>query len=192
MIFGASRPRHPRSSTRASRATADAVHSAEELPPKLAPSLKQLAATAASIAHTRLSLAGLELEEEVHRLVSAAAQGIVALILVSLALVVGTFTIVAAAPVEYRVVTMIIITVVYVAIAWLLVVRVKAIFTNRPPLFEATLAELEKDKEALAQMARAHEAEEEARERERARGRDEEAFASVYASDPKPATQGAI
>ncbi len=155
MIFGATRPRRPRSTTRSSRDSAVPDESSQELPPKLIPTLKQFASTAASIVHTRLALAGLELEEEMHRLVSAAAMGVGALVLVSLALVVGTFTIIAAVPIEYRVVTMIAVTVVYLVIAVVLVLRVKALFTNRPPFFHATLAELEKDKEALARMAHA-------------------------------------
>ncbi len=172
MIFGASRPRRPRSTSRTSRDAYDRDEPFQQLPPKLIPTLKQFASTAASIVHTRLSLAGIELEEEVQRLVSAAAMGVVALMLVSLALVVGTFTVIAAVPIEYRVPTMIAITVVYLLIAVVLVLRVKGLFTNRPPIFAATLAELEKDKDALAQMAHQYAAEEAANDR-RASGVDE-------------------
>ena len=176
MIFGASRARRPRPASRsARRAAAETVVDAE-LPPKLIPSIRSLVSTAIGLAHTRLALAGIELEEEVQRLIMAAALGFLSLILVMLALVVGTFTIVAAAPPEYRVAVMAGITLLYVLIAVVLLLRLKAIFTNRPAIFSATLAELEKDKETLSQMTRAHEAAEEAAERAR-RQRDSEATA---------------
>ncbi len=180
MIFGASRPRRPRSASRVHR-DAPGRDDSTQLPPKLIPTLKQFAATAASIVHTRISLAGLELEEEVGRLVSAAAMGVVALMLASLALIVGTFTIIAAVPIEYRVPTMISITVIYLVIALVLVLRVKGLFSNRPPMFAATLAELEKDKAALAQMAHAYEAEEAAND-QRAAAPDDDAYRSASAS----------
>ncbi len=173
MIFGASRPRRPRASSReARRTTAEPVHDAE-LPPKLIPSVRSLVSTAVALAHTRLALAGIELEEEMQRLITAAALGFASLILVLLALVVGTFTIVAAAPEEHRVATMLAITVVYLIIAIVLVLRLKAIFTNRPAIFSGTLAELEKDKETLSQMTKAHEAAEAEAEFERQRVREE-------------------
>lgn len=176
MIFGASRPRRVRT-PRPSRRTPEAV-AQEELPPKLVPSLRSLFSTAVALAHTRISLAGVELEEEIQRLLGAAVLALVSLILVLLALVVGTFTIVAAVPPEARVLTMVIITAVYSLVAVVLVLRLKGIFSNRPPIFGATLAEFEKDKETLAQMARAHEAAEEARDlAAKARARGEDAFA---------------
>lgn len=192
MIFGASRPRRPRSTPRTSRRAPEALLD-EDLPPKLIPSLRLLVSTAVSLAHTRISLAGVELEEEVQRLIGAAALALVALILVSLALVVGTFTIVAAVPLEYRVATMGGITVVYAIAALVLVLRLKGVFTDRPPIFGATLAEIDKDKETLSQMARAHEAAEEAREREaQARARGEDAFAPLAPGVRRTSTEGVL
>lgn len=186
MIFGASRPRRARVSSR-DRRPPEQTYVAEELPPKLIPSLRLLLSTGVALAHTRVALAGIELEEELQRLISAAALALTSLLLVSLALVVGTFTIVAAVAPEHRVVTMVIITAVYVLIALGLLLKLKGIFTNRPPIFAATLAELEKDKETLSQMSRAHEAAEEARERDRARRTDEEAAVRA-ATSPTPAS----
>jgi|GEM_PF-278743 len=192
MIFGASRPRRART-PRASRRTADIPLDAEELPPKLIPSLRLLLSTAVSLAHTRISLAGVELEEEVQRLIGAAALALVVLILVSLALVVGTFTIVLAVPPEYRVGTMAGLTLVYGIAAVVLGLRLKGVFTNRPPIFGATLAEIDKDKETLSQMARAHEAAEELRDREaRARARGEDAFAPMAAAAQRTTTEGVL
>lgn len=169
MIFGAARPRRSGSSARVR--TVSPPQPAEPLPPKLIPSIRQLFHTAVSLAHTRIALAGVELEEEIQRLVKSAALGFVALLLGFLGILVGTFTIIAAVPEDYRVVTMIVITVLYLAGAVAAVLQIKAIFSGRPPIFGATLAELEKDKETLSQMARAHEAAEEAHERELARER---------------------
>lgn len=192
MIFGASRSRRART-PRASRRTADIPLDAEELPPKLVPSLRLLLSTAVSLAHTRISLAGVELEEEVQRLIGAAALALVVLILVSLALVVGTFTIVLAVAPEYRVGTMAGLTLVYGIAAVVLGLRLKGVFTNRPPIFGATLAEIDKDKETLSQMARAHEAAEELRDREaRARARGEDAFAPMAAAAQRTTTEGVL
>src|ERR1700712_3778356 len=110
MIFGAERPRRPRSQPRASRRASSSL-SAADLPPKLIPSLRAMVSTGASLLHTRLALAGIELEEEMQRFIAAAALGVVSLIFVLLALIVGTFTIVVAVPPEYRVGTMLAITI---------------------------------------------------------------------------------
>ena len=127
----------------------------EELPPRLLPSLRQLVSTAFSLGHTRLALAGLELEEEIQRLIGAAILAFAMLVLLALALVVLTFTIIFAVPEQYRIATMIAITVLYFVIAAVLGLRLRSVFALRPPIFGATLAELDKDREALAQMARA-------------------------------------
>lgn len=192
MIFGASRPRRPRTASRSSRRPPDEIVAAEDLPPKLIPSLRLLVSTAVSLAHTRLSLAGIELEEEVQRLLGAAALAFLALLLVSLALVVGTFTIVLAVAPEYRVATMGGITSVYLIGAIFIVLMIKGVFSNRPPIFGATLAELEKDKETLSQMSRAHEAGEEARDREQARRREEDAFAPMRPATRRTTTEGVL
>lgn len=187
MIFGAARPRRPRPprpSRRAARAASASNGHPEALPPKLIPSLRALVSTGVSLAHTRLALAGIELEEEVQRFVSAAALGVVALIFVLLALIVGTFTVVAAVPVDDRVLTMIGLTLLYVVIALVAVFRVRSIFAHRPPIFSATLAELEKDKETLSQMNRAyHRAEETAAAAARGEPPREDAFAPVRGVD---------
>ena len=175
MIFGASRSRRPRAA-RASRRGAGETLVDDELPPKLIPSLRQLVSTAVGLAHTRLALAGVELEEEIQRLLSAAVLALIALLLVVLALIVGTFTIVLAVPPEYRVVTMIAITIIYLGIAVMLVFRLRSIFRLRPPIFGATLAELEKDKETWSHMARAHQAAEDA---QRYAASEEDAFAPI-------------
>lgn len=144
MILDASRPRRPRTSRRVEATRVD-----EELPPSLIPSLRQFVATAFSIGHTRLKLAGVELEEEIQRLLSAAVLALVMLLLVALALVVGTFAIVFSVAPEYRIATMIGIAGFYLVLAAAIVLHLRRVFTLRPPIFGATLAELEKDGEVL-------------------------------------------
>jgi uncharacterized membrane protein YqjE len=158
----------------------------DELPPKLIPALRSMFSTAGSLVHTRLSRAGVELEEELQRFISAAALGVVAVVFVLLALVVGTFTVVAAVAPEYRVGTMIGITLLYLVIAVVSIMRVRSIFATRPPIFSATLAEIEKDKETLAHMARAHRAAEAARDQDHAA---EDAFAAVRPAE-RPTERG--
>jgi uncharacterized membrane protein YqjE len=177
MIFGAARPRRPRSASRPRRAEASAP---EGLPPKLIPAVRSMISAAVSLAHTRLALAGIELEEELQRFIGVAVLGVVALVFALMTLIVGTFTIVAAVPPEHRIVTMVGITVIYLAIAVIALVRIRSIFSSRPPIFAGTLAELEKDKETLSQMNRAHEAAEYARERAET---VEDAFAPVRRAD---------
>jgi uncharacterized membrane protein YqjE len=178
MIFGAGTPRRPRTARASRRAAAeDAIH-VEDLPPKLIPSLRALFSTGTALLHTRLALAGVELEEEMQRLIGAIALALIAVVAVLLALIVGTFTIVVAVPPEYRVLTMIAITVLYLVLAVVLLMRIKSVFKMRPPIFAATLAELEKDKETWSHMARAHDAAEEAQ----ARATRDERFADVRAA----------
>jgi uncharacterized membrane protein YqjE len=178
MIIGAGRSRSPRETReqRASRRETERRDGAgEPLPPKLVPSLRAAFATFGSLIHTRLALAGVELEEEVQRFVLAAAFGIVAMIFVMLALVVGTFTIVFAVPPDYRIGTMIGLTVAYAIVAVFAVARLRSIFAHRPPIFAGTLAEIEKDRETLSQINRAHREGTAAREREaRARAEPEQ------------------
>lgn len=189
MIFGDSRSRHSRATVRAGRRAERESSIGDELPPKLIPSLRHLFSTAAGLVHTRLTLAGIELEEEIQRLLKATVFALIALVLVLLALIVGTFTIVVAAPPEYRVATMIAITVLYLVIAAVLVLRLRSIFKLRPPIFGATLAELEKDKETWSHMAHAHRAAEE-------KGvsnahLQEDAFAQVQPANASARAQGA-
>ena len=158
MIFGASSSRHERNERRrrreAEREARRPAEASDELPPKLIPSLRALFSTGTSLLHTRLALAGVELEEEVQRLIGALVLALVALVAILLALIVGTFAIVVAVSPEYRVATMLIITAVYFVLAVLLVLRIRSVFQGRPPIFGATLAELEKDKATWSEMAR--------------------------------------
>lgn len=188
MTNGAPRERTPRPSWRERKAAAAAAPE-EELPPKLGHSLKELISTAGGLIHTRIALAGVELEEEIQRLIGAAVLVLVTMVAAFLALVVATFTIVLAVPPEYRVGTMIGITLVYVVIAVTTALRLKGVFDARPPIFGATLAELEKDKETLVRLSRARHVAE--AEREQARAGEEDAFAQVVPA-ARPASAGGV
>ena len=189
MIFGDSRSRRSRTPPRAGRRAARESIIGDELPPKLIPSLRHLFSTAAGLVHTRLTLAGIELEEEIQRLLKATVFALIVLLLVLLALIVGTFTIVVAVPAEYRVATMIAITVIYLVVAAGLAMRLRSIFKLRPPIFGATLAELEKDKETWSHMAHAHRAADEATTRNA--HRQEDAFAQVQSANASERAEGA-
>jgi len=134
-------------------------------PPKLGPSIRDLLTTATNVVHTRLALAGLELEEEIQRLLAAAAITLGALVFLFLGLLVATLAIVAAVDPDHRLIALIILMVVYFAIGAVGLFKVKALFELRPPIFGATFAELDKDKETLSQMIHAHRAAEASRAR---------------------------
>jgi len=117
--------------------------------PPLLQSVRQLAATALGMAHTRLSLAGVELEEELQRLVVLLVMALTALLFFALALLVLTFLVVFALDAERRVVALGIFGCVYLGLAVLFGWRLNLAVSQRPPLFSATLMELEKDRAAL-------------------------------------------
>jgi uncharacterized membrane protein YqjE len=101
------------------------------------------------MAHTRLSLAGVELEEELQRLVVLLAMALLALLFFALALLVLTFLVVFAVDAERRELALGIFGCIYLGLAVLLGWRVNLAVSQRPPLFSATLSELEKDRAAL-------------------------------------------
>src|SRR5947209_86675 len=124
MIFGASGSRRSRSTRAIRRAPETEAAHDEPLPPKLIPSLRSLFHTGTSLLHTRLALAGVELEEEIQRMLGVVVMAGIAGIAALMALVVLTFTIVAAVPEDHRVVTMIVITLVYLVLAVVMALRI--------------------------------------------------------------------
>jgi uncharacterized membrane protein YqjE len=120
-------------------------------------SLRQFGATTLGMVHTRLSLAGVELEEELQRLVGVLLMALAGLLFVALALIVFTFLIVFSVREDERVIALAILGLVYALAAVLFGWRAKRVMDLRPALFAATLAELEKDRVALkpARPARA-------------------------------------
>ena len=118
-------------------------------PPRLLASLRQLALTALAMAHTRLALAGVELEEELQRLVGLLLSLLGLLVFGLMGLLVLTFTVVLAVDAGQRVVVMAGFAIVYLGLAGWLVWRVQRMLATRPPFLQATLAEMARDREAL-------------------------------------------
>lgn len=112
-------------------------------------SLRQLAATGIAIFQTRLALAGIELEEEIQRLLKVLLLSLGLILFLALGLLVFTLMIVLAFRDEHRVLAMGVLAFAYLAIAAGLWWQLRARLADRPPIFEATLAEFEKDRAAL-------------------------------------------
>jgi uncharacterized membrane protein YqjE len=118
-------------------------------PPRLIASLRQLALTALAMAHTRLALAGAELEEELQRLTGLLLSLLGLLVFGLMGLLMLTFTVVLAVDAGQRVAVMAGFSVVYLGLAGGLVWRVQRMLATRPPFLQATLAEMASDREAL-------------------------------------------
>ena len=118
-------------------------------PPRLIASLRQLALTALAMAHTRLALAGAELEEELQRLTGLLLSLLGLLVFGLMGLLMLTFTVVLAVDAGQRVTVVAGFAVVYLGLAGGLVWRVQRMLATRPPFLQATLAEMARDREAL-------------------------------------------
>ena len=118
-------------------------------PPRLLASLRQLALTGLAMAHTRLALAGVELEEELQRLLGLLLSLLGLLVFGLVGVLVGTFMVVLAVDAAQRVTVLACFAVAYLGLAAWFVWRVKRMLATRPPFLQATLAEMERDREAL-------------------------------------------
>lgn len=114
-------------------------------------SLASLLATIVSIAHTRLELLTTELQTEVHRAAEVLVLVLVALIAAGVGLFMAALVVIFVLWDTHRVLASVVVTCVFFGIALSagLVLRVK--LKNKPPLLEATLAELAKDGRRLRQ-----------------------------------------
>lgn len=121
--------------------------------PGLRSSLRRLGVTALGALHTRLALAGIEIEEEIQRLVGLMMMAMAALLLAALGLLVLSFLVVALLWDSYRVASFVGLAVLYLGLAAVLALRLLQTLRTRPPVLQATLAELEKDREALGMPA---------------------------------------
>ncbi len=112
-------------------------------------SLRQLLATLAGIAHTRIELLGVEVEEQVARLTSMLLWTIVSVFLAFTTVVLIAVAILVAFWDTNRILVAVLLATgfaVLVLISWL---RVRALARGRPHLFQATLEELAKDRDRL-------------------------------------------
>ncbi|WP_426397522.1 phage holin family protein [Ralstonia sp. 25C] len=121
----------------------------DDTSPKLFASLKTLAGTVVSMLQTRLELASVELAEEKERLLGAAFLGMLAVSLIGLAIMTLTALVVILCWDTYRWQSLAIMAALYALGAVACLWKVRASLRSGPPLFEATLAELDKDREIL-------------------------------------------
>lgn len=117
--------------------------------PRFFDSLRSLVSNVAAMTRTRLELASIELAEEKNRLMQHAFLGLLGLIFLALGLIGLTALIVILCWDTYRWQVLAALVALYFGIAAYCLLRVRRDLRSAPPMFEATLAELDKDKEAL-------------------------------------------
>ena len=118
-------------------------------PPGMFDSLKQLLATLAGIAQTRIELLGTEVEEQVARLSAMLLWTIVSLFLAFTAAVLVAVAVLVAFWDTDRILAAVLLAAGYALLALISWLRVKALAQGRPHLFQATLEELAKDRDRL-------------------------------------------
>ena len=117
--------------------------------PSLSTAFAGLLATLLGMPHTRLELAGIELGEEIGRLLMMLAAAAALLVFACLALLVASLLVVFAFDGNARLIAMGLLALGYALIAAGLGWYLRQTVLNRPPMFAATLAELARDRAAL-------------------------------------------
>jgi uncharacterized membrane protein YqjE len=128
----------------------------EASPPDPAPlamglfrSLGNLAATLVGIAHTRLELLTTELQEEVQRAAHVLLWAAVAMLAAMLAAFLGALTIIFYFWETHRLLAALLVTGSFAAVAVLAMLIMFSKLHSKPPLLDATLTELARDREQL-------------------------------------------
>ena len=111
--------------------------------------LRRIVGSAFAILQTRLELIGIELAEEKDRLIGALFLGLAAMMLATLALIALTALIAIAFWDTYRWQALAGITAVYAVAGLACALKARSSLRNAPMLFEATLAEFEKDRDVF-------------------------------------------
>jgi uncharacterized membrane protein YqjE len=109
--------------------------------------LRRIVGALLGIAHTRLELLGIELSEEKDRLLTAMFIGLAAMLFGTMALIAFTFLIAATFWDTYRWQSLSILCLAYLLLAVVCALRARHRFRASPLMFQATLGELEKDRE---------------------------------------------
>jgi uncharacterized membrane protein YqjE len=117
--------------------------------PRLFASLRQLALTGLGMAHTRLALAGVELEEELQRLITLLLNLLGLLVFGLAGVLMFTLLVVLAVDPAQRVVALVILAASYLGLGGWFWWRIRHALATRPPFLQATLAELAQDGDAL-------------------------------------------
>jgi uncharacterized membrane protein YqjE len=112
-------------------------------------SVAQLLATALGIAQTRLELLSTELQEEVHRVAEIMVWTAVALVAAGVGLFLLALAVIFAFWDTHRVIASIAVTSTFLLIAAIAGLVLRAKVRAKPPLLDATIAELKKDRDHL-------------------------------------------
>jgi uncharacterized membrane protein YqjE len=118
-------------------------------PPRLFASMRQLGLTAMAMAHTRLALAGVEIEEELQRLIGLLLNLLGLLVFGLVGVLVLTLWVVLAVDGSQRVLVLAFFTVAYLALGGWFWWRIQRTLALRPPFLQATLAEMAQDRDAV-------------------------------------------
>lgn len=112
-------------------------------------SLTNVVATVVAIVQTRLELLTTELQEEVHRVGHLLVWTLIALLSAGMGLFMGALAIIFVFWDTHRLLATVLVTVAFFSLALIaaLVLRVK--ISSKPPMLNATLAELAKDRDQL-------------------------------------------
>ena len=111
-----------------------------------------------SMLQTRLEMAALEMGDEKARLLSLIFTGLAACMFMGFAVLMGSLLVVAFFWDTYRMASLLGLAAVYGALAFLLWRRLQNAIEHQPPAFSYTLAELARDRDALARSAENDEA----------------------------------
>jgi len=117
--------------------------------PGLRVALRQLGASLLSTVHTRFSLVGIELEEALQGWLSVLAVAFAMLLFGTLGLLVFSLLIVVAYWDTHRLLALGLLSGAYIGVAAYFAWRLKCALARRMPLLQASLDELEKDRDAL-------------------------------------------
>jgi uncharacterized membrane protein YqjE len=121
----------------------------EDQPPRLFASLRQLAITALGMAHTRMALASVELEEELQRLIGLLLSMLGLLVFGLMGVLMLTLLVVLAVDAAQRVAVLAIFAASYLGLGGWFWWRIQRALATRPPFLQATLAEVAQDRDAL-------------------------------------------
>jgi uncharacterized membrane protein YqjE len=111
--------------------------------------VRRILATLLTLAHTRLELATVELEEEVRRLTAVVLLAIVAIACAGFAVLLLALTVVIAFWDDHRLLAAGLVTALFAAGALAAGLAVRTRLANRPRLLSATIGELKRDARAL-------------------------------------------
>jgi uncharacterized membrane protein YqjE len=112
-------------------------------------SLTNLVATVVGIVQTRLELLTTELQEEVHRVAELLVWTIIALLAAGMGMFLAALAVIFVFWDTHRLLAAVLVTASFFAIALIAILVLQAKLRSKPPMLDATLAELAKDREHL-------------------------------------------